>query len=61
MKLIKHRENEWKYFWINDDEVKISPSFPKETLALTGIPCTKNGWKITDKPYSNPKKNNPCI
>ena len=37
MRMIKeegYREGEWKYFWVNDQVMIVSPAFPKKTLAV---------------------------
>ena len=37
MKMIKEKgynEDEWKYFWVTDKGMMMSPAFPKETLAV---------------------------
>jgi len=37
MKMIKEKgynEDEWKYFWVTDKGMMMSPAFPKESLAL---------------------------
>ena len=59
MKMIKHRENEspvYEYFWINDDEVKISPSFPKETLALEWYTMHEEWMKDHRPPIFEPEE-----
>ena len=52
MKLIKERgynENEWKYFWINDEELMMSPTFPKQSLALEWYTMHQE-WMEDDRP-----------
>lgn len=52
MKLIKEKgynENEWKYFWINDKEVMMSPAFPKQSLALEWYTIHQE-WMEDDRP-----------
>ena len=37
MRMIKEKgynEDEWKYFWVTDKGMMMSPAFPKESLAL---------------------------
>jgi hypothetical protein len=37
MKMIKYKDDkstDYEYFWVNDSEVRMSPSFPKESIAL---------------------------
>jgi len=37
MKMIKYKDDkstDYEYFWVNDNEVRMSPSFPKESIAL---------------------------
>ena len=37
MKMIKEKgynEDEWKYFWVTDKGMMMSPAFPKKTLAV---------------------------
>jgi hypothetical protein len=37
VKLIQYRDNESdeiQYFWVNSDDVTVSPRFPRKTLAL---------------------------
>lgn len=29
-----YNEDEWKYFWVTDKGMMMSPAFPKESLAL---------------------------
>lgn len=52
MKLIKEKgynENEWKYFWINDEEIMMSPTFPKQSLALEWYTMHQE-WMEDDRP-----------
>lgn len=52
MKLIKEKgynENEWKYFWINDEEIMMSPTFPKQSLALEWYTIHQE-WMEDDRP-----------
>ena len=52
MRLIKEKgynENEWKYFWINDKEVMMSPTFPKQSLALEWYTIHQE-WMEDDRP-----------
>jgi len=37
MKMIKYKDDkspDYEYFWVDSKEVKVSPSFPKESIAL---------------------------
>jgi len=52
MRLIKeegYREGEWKYFWVNDKGMMMSPAFPKKTLAVEWYTMHQE-WMENDRP-----------
>jgi len=52
MKLIKERgynEDEWKWFWVTKENVMMSPSFPKQSLALEWYTMHEE-WMENDRP-----------
>ena len=59
--MIKHRDTEstdYQYYWVNDKDVRMSPSFPKESVALEWYTMHEEWMEEPRPPVFEPEENN---
>ena len=52
-----YNEDEWKYFWVTDKGMMMSPAFPKESLALEWYTMHEEWMEEPRPPVFAPEEN----